>query len=186
MKINNVVLQSGIYEQLPGRGASFPLFITYGATVSTGLGSANDLNCYPYYPNKPISITGFSINVTVGVGGANSRILFFSDTNGLPDSKLYESSNIDCSTTGVKPISVNFSFEAGKTYWLSIHQSSASIGFTLIPVASMYAFARNTSTFPANPATGFQFNYSLGSVPSNLPTTGTPTSNLAPHILFGT
>jgi hypothetical protein len=54
------------------------------------------------------------------------RILIYSDLNGLPNTKLYESANLDLSVTGIKTATTTFTFTAGTTYWLSFHGSGTA------------------------------------------------------------
>jgi hypothetical protein len=68
--------------------------------------------------------TALIIRCTVGVASALGRVLIYSNLNGEPNTKLYESADLDFSTTGDKTITTAFTFLAGTTYWLAFHSSS--------------------------------------------------------------
>ena len=64
------------------------------------------------------------INVTTSVGGGLARILIYSNLNGIPDQKLYESTDLNCATTGIKTATTTFNFVAGTTYWIAFQSNS--------------------------------------------------------------
>lgn len=130
---------------------------TYSSTTN------NQINLYPFIPLNSLTIKNLQLNVSVGVTGALVRILIYSDLNGVPYSKLLESTSLDASTTGVKTYTASFTFTAGTTYWLGIHSSlNASIiiidknQMMTISVPDVYSnntCVTTTITFPLAPAT---------------------------------
>jgi len=80
----------------------------------------------PYIPNVSFTCASLYINVSVLLAAANARILIYSDVNGVPTTKLYESANLDSSTTGIKTATTSFSFVAGTVYWIAVHISSTA------------------------------------------------------------
>ena len=104
----------GIYSNIP-IGAS-------NTAVSLG---ASSLYLAPFIPAQTFTISDFKINVAV-LGSGNYRILIYShsDTNGLPDVLLYESSDLSVTTTGIKTATTTQTFTAGTTYWLGVYGSS--------------------------------------------------------------
>lgn len=155
---------------------------TSASVSATGLastfGSANRLTVYPYIPAQTITSASLYINVTNAVVSANAQILIYSDLNGKPDSRLYQSTTLDCSTTGAKTVTTAQTFVAGITYWIGVHFSSSqtlsglntagiiNIGVNVaIPVNSYYI----TPTFGAAPAT---FGTPTGSLATNPPFIG--------------
>ena len=88
------------------------------ATIAT---NNNRMTIQPFIPAQNITSSSLYINVTVLGVGANSRILIYSDLNGYPNTKLYESTTLDCSTTGQKTVTTTFNFVAGTTYWIGTH-----------------------------------------------------------------
>ena len=135
-----------------------------GNSSTTAASTASRLDVYPFTPNKTLTNCSLTINVvTLGVG-VLARILIYSNSNGYPTTKLYESANIDCSTIGDKTILSGFTFEAGTTYWIGYYANGAftyraiSIG-ALTPI-----FSANAST---NPTTGWsRVNTTFGTAPS--------------------
>ena len=135
-----------------------------GNSSTNAASTASRLDVYPFTPNKTLTNCSLTINVvTLGVG-VLARILIYSNSNGYPTTKLYESANIDCSTIGDKTILSGFTFEAGTTYWIGYYANGAftyraiSIG-ALIPI-----FSANAST---NPTTGWsRVNTTFGTAPS--------------------
>ena len=116
----------GIYSNIP-MGAS---------NANTALGS-NTMYLAPFIPAQSFTISDFKINVTT-LGTGNYRILLYShsDTNGLPDVLLYESSDLSVTTTGVKTATTAQTFTAGTTYWLGVY-GSGSATFAAVVVASL-------------------------------------------------
>ena len=87
---------------------------------------ASRLYTNPFIPVQSITSASLYINCATAVAGALGRILIYSDLNGFPNTKLFESANIDLSTTGIKTIITSQTFTAGTTYWLSFHSSSTA------------------------------------------------------------
>jgi hypothetical protein len=87
-------------------------------------GIANRLTLSPYIPAQTIITTNLYINVTTLLISSNARILIYSDLNGKPDTKIYESANLDCATLGIKTATTTQIFNAGSTYWIGLHSQS--------------------------------------------------------------
>jgi len=167
MKINNTSVSSGIHAaRVPSSGgAIYPFVRTYSANATQVL-NANVLRCFPFYPINTFTITGFTINVQVSASTAVLRVLFFDDLGGRPYNKLYESTNIDATSTGNKLISQSYTFVGGVPYWISIH-SSATPSILSTSFLACYGFQFNS--LPGNVSNCFIFTYAIGSVPSTLP-----------------
>lgn len=99
--------------------------------------TAGTLYLLPFIPNKTITSVSLKINVVVTGVGAIARILVYSDLNGFPRSVLYQSSNLDCSTSGVKSATTSFTFTAGTTYWLAVQVGTANITLSGITTSSL-------------------------------------------------
>jgi len=84
---------------------------------------ANELTFNPFRPMNNFNVNQFNIEVTQLFAGQNARVVIYSDLNGKPSSKLYESTNIDISTTGYKTVTMSYSFAAGTLYWIGIQGS---------------------------------------------------------------
>ena len=87
--------------------------------VPTFTTTNNRLVTYPFIPNVTFTSQFMYIFVNAPLASSICRILIYSNLNGRPNSKLYESSNLDCSTPGQKTATTSFTFTAGTTYWLT-------------------------------------------------------------------
>jgi len=80
----------------------------------------NELTFNPFRPMNNFNVNQFNIEVTGLAAGQSARVVIYSDLNGKPSSKLYESANIDISTTGYKTVTMSYSFTAGTLYWIGV------------------------------------------------------------------
>lgn len=124
----NIPQYSGGSSGILGIHAIFPL--TSGASITSAVNSlpftsanliSNRLYAMPFNSAQSFTTSSLYINCSTLQASALARILIYSDLNGLPDQKLYESSNLDLSTTGIKTASTTFTITAGTTYWLCVH-----------------------------------------------------------------
>jgi hypothetical protein len=99
---------------------------TNGIASTTITPSASTLSVYPFSPNKTLNNCALVINVATATAGVSGRVLIYSDLNGFADAKLYESSDLDLSTTGDKTALANFTFNAGTTYWLGYYANGTA------------------------------------------------------------
>ena len=147
-----------------------------GATV----GVANRLFTYPYVPAQTTTSSSLYFNVTTLAAGTNARILIYSDLNGVPNTKLYESTDLSTATIGQKTVTTTQTFTAGTTYWLAIHYSGTPTlsafsfsGASVMPIYNVGITAVSalytTVTFGSAPTT---FGSTTGLVGANLPFIG--------------
>lgn len=154
----------GIHALMPPfSGKSYMAMITYGALTGV-VSSANFVRLYPFIPARNITISSTSINVTSLVAGINTRILIYDDSNGLPNSKLIESTDLSCSTSGVKTFTTTYTFTAGTVYWIGNYSSGAP-SFSHLPVANMLMM---NNLIAGNTYTGVFYSYTFGSAPASL------------------
>lgn len=141
--------------------------ITMAPNSSTLTGVANRCFAYPFVPSTTITINELRLNVTTAVASSLARILIFDNLVNVPNNKLYESSNLDCSTTGLKTATTTQTFTAGQIYWLAVHFSStqAITGITTTALINI----KGASTMSA--VYGYRVDQTFGSFPS---TFGTP------------
>lgn len=103
--------------------------IAAGTASGTIAGAANRLSLVPYYTPVPISVDTFAVNVSTGVASANVRVIVYSasPSTGIPVTKLYESANLDASTSSTFPsVAATFRFAANTLYWVGVHHSSTA------------------------------------------------------------
>ena len=150
-------------------------YVVYSGTPTTSTVVANRLYCIPFFPNQTFTTQSLTINVTLLSIGGLAKVLIFSDLNGVPSSKLYESADFDCSTTGNKTASVTFTFTAGTTYWLGFIANNATNVFTHLQQSSVYAFSTSQ---PFSAATGGFIASTYNSIPSTLGTINYQSGNI--------
>lgn len=97
--------------------------ITTLSSSGTAMTSAR-MYAHPFTPNQTFTSSNLYINCSTAIASALARILIYSDSNGKPGTKLYESASLDLSTLGSKTATTSFTFTAGTTYWLTVHSSS--------------------------------------------------------------
>jgi hypothetical protein len=152
------------------------LWTTYSTAPTTSVATSNRLYCMPFFPNQTFTCDALAINVTTLSVGGLAKILIYSDVNGVPTTKLYESANLDCSTIGQKTASTSFTFNAGTTYWLGFIANNSLNSFTFMQQSSIYGFSTSgaftastngflSTTFSATPTTLTALTYATGNVP---------------------
>ena len=152
----------------------------FGSFTSTALVN-NRIALFPYIPNQNITTSDLQIEVNTLQAGSNCRILVYSNLNGLPDTKIYESANLDCSTIGTKTAITTQTFTAGTTYWIGIHGQNTAVLWALQQSQSLpIKVIGNTN---GGLVTNYIFkDVTFGSAPA---TFGTPTGlgNIAPYLV---
>lgn len=142
--------------------------------------AANRLDLMPFIPSATFTATSFLIDCSTAVASSLARILIYSNTNGKPDTKLLESTNLDCSTTGIKTYVSTITFNAGTVYWIGTHASSTQ---TLrgIPLANCLNIQTQniTGTITYNMYRG---TVTFGSAPATYGLSGTVASSIAPEV----
>lgn len=153
-------------------GVHNPIIIS-GGTYNSSLGAvakvtilsvANRLDLMPFIPIKTFTTASLSIECTTLVAGSNTRILIYSDNNGIPGTKIVESTDLSTATIGIKTFSTTQTFTAGVCYWIGVHTSSTAT-LRAIPVANML----NIGTPAAAGATHFNMyraTVTYGSAPT--------------------
>jgi hypothetical protein len=161
----DLVIGSGVHiltTPVSGRTYNARTTGTNGGTAFTP--AANTITLYPFIPANTLTVSSLQVSVTTLTAAGLIRILVYSDLNGVPSSKLLESTSLDVSTTGVKTYTAAFTFTAGTTYWLGYYANAAlnlmsSVqGVELTPISASAFSAANrtvtaTATFPTAPST---------------------------------
>lgn len=130
--------------------------------------TANRLVAYPFIPNQDFTSSDLFINVSTLAAGSFCRIAVYSDLNGYPNTRLFVSSDLDCSTIGKKTALAAINFVAGTTYWLAFHGGAVASTLSCITQAQSMPIKSNTVSSMAN-----SYFYALAF------TTPTPTTFLA-------
>jgi hypothetical protein len=135
---------------------------TFGSSGSSL--PANSIQLYPFFPANSLTISNLMINVNTAVVGGLARILVYSNLDGVPSSKLIESTDLDCSTTGTKTFTTSFTFTAGTTYWLGCYSnltltnvdkfaSEQTTPIAINSFTSAFGLLTAAATFPTAPST---------------------------------
>ena len=128
---------------------------TNSAANTTCTTATNRMTLMPFVPNTdflspgPIYTLTFMINVTIGAN-VNCKIVVFSDSGGMPLTKLFEGATMSCTTTGIKFDFSGFGgFTKGTKYWIGTITSGAGPTLTqyspnsMIPVSDSASGATN-------------------------------------------
>jgi hypothetical protein len=130
------------------------------------------LSLYPFFPANTFTISEILMSCNILAAGSLCRLLIYSDNNGFPDAKLYESADLNLSTTGFKIATTTFTFNAGTTYWLGFHGGGVTANVVCNALTSVYQMAQ-TGASPSG-ANGYNVSAVLGSAPANIiPATAT-------------
>jgi hypothetical protein len=168
-----------IYNNFPA--ASSGIDASINASVGTNLSTAsvNQVIAYPFTPNKTITSSQLRINVTTG-GAGLSRILIYSDNNGFPNTKLFESADINIATSGIKSVTTTFTFTAGTTYWLAYHFNISHSITALNPASVISLLLTNAGS---NATISYLSAATFGSAPNTFVFSST-SSNAVPRIMI--
>jgi len=176
VKFNNKL--SGVHAIIPLVSGEAISSLVSGTAI-TGVNTLlNRLQTVPFIPNQSFTSANLYINISTFVVGANARILIYSNLDGKPDQKLYESANLDCSTNGIKTATTSFNFIAGETYWLTTHFSASAIivsGHNTSSLMLIKNYGANLN------ATSYLLTATFGSAPTTFGT-GTPVGNTTPGV----
>lgn len=133
------------------------------ASATTVIPTASRLDVYPITPNRTLTNVSLTINVaTLGVGSL-ARLVVYSNSNNFPTTKLYESTSIDCSTTGDKTILTGLTFDAGTTYWLGFYSNGIAT-FRAIATTALLPIFWPSATTPS--VAWSRINTALGTAPT--------------------
>lgn len=132
---------------MPPSGGRITQAVVSGSGMTTLTLATTRMYAMPFISATTFTCTGLSINVNTAVAGALARICIYSDSNGQPDISLYQSANIDCSTTGVKTASTSFTFTAGTIYWLVLHSNSNPGVSSIVASFTLPVYAISTQIY---------------------------------------
>lgn len=136
------------------------------STLGTLNVSANRMYAMPFIPNTTFTTSSFYINITNQWVSSSAKIMIYSNLDGLPDALLYESTNLDCSTTGIKTATTTFTFNAGTTYWFSFW-ANATVGVSNVVIGNHSLIGFNGITVITN----YIQTVTFGSAPNPFGTT---------------
>ena len=152
---------AGVHALLPLTSGSAIVIQVNGTGITTVATINNRLYAIPFISARTFTTSNLYLNVSVSGVGVSGRILIYSDLNGKPNTKLYESASLDCSTIGTKTATTSFTFSAGVTYWVCTYfngnatVSSYSLAGLMNIAAAGNSLASSyfvSATFPSAPS----------------------------------
>jgi len=158
------------------------IWLTIGITGQTNSNAplvANRLYVTPFMPAEDLTYSGLFLYAN-STTATTARIVVYSDLNGKPNTKLYESTDLSFSTTGQKLASVSGTFLGGVVYWLGVYANGAT-NLVHLNAASVVPIKIDTTVSPPVLVTYYYITATYGSAPS---TFGTPIiSSTAPPMI---
>lgn len=133
----------------PISGRSYNVRRTGTNSGTTFNPTANLITLYPFIPANTLTVSNLQANVTTATVSGLIRILVYSDLNGVPSSKLLESTSLDCSTTGTKTYTASYTFTAGTTYWLGYYANAALNTMSSVPGVELTPISGLAGSFGA-------------------------------------
>lgn len=157
-----------------------------GVGTSTYTMTNGQLYLSAFIPSYNLTVNELTMQVTTALAGGLLKVVIYSDLNGVPNTKLFESATAATDTIGVKTITgFSFTFNAKTVYWVSMVANGAVIvrGITSSSAAFAPSIANSNST---QFYSSWLYNQIFASLPSTL---GTPTSSnlngtAIPYIVF--
>jgi hypothetical protein len=145
-----------------GSGTSAHVTASTPAQITT---SPNLIYQYPFIPQNSITYSSIRFNVVTASAGVNARVLIYSNSGGLPNTKIYESADISCATSGIKTITTSGTFTAGTITWIGIQVSGSPV-LTALSLTACLPIAFSVIT--GAPTTAWSYTYAYGSAPATL------------------
>jgi len=140
----DLVIGSGVHILTkPISGRTYSIRTDSSSASSSAVSAANTIYLSPFVPANSLTISNLQINVVSLAVGASARILVYSDSNGIPTTKLIESTTLDCSTSGAKTFTTSYTFNAGTTYWLGVYTNNAVFQMSTISLANTIPISTN-------------------------------------------
>jgi hypothetical protein len=106
----------------PKVGNTYNLSITSALNTSAAPLGTTGVYLMPFIPKHNITISSLKMNVIGTSAGNNARILVYDndDVNNVPNNKIIESTNLDCSTSGFKVYNTINTFLGYNVYWIGL------------------------------------------------------------------
>jgi hypothetical protein len=153
---------------------------TYG-TLSSSAMIADRVLIYPFVPSKNFTTSALRINVTTAVASANARILIYSNTinSYKPNTKILETTNLDCSTTGEKSFLYSATFTQGEVYWVAVYSNSTP-SITHISSPNLFTLRQEQGLAVQH----IEETYTFGTAPTTFPTIVSYNNRNCPNVGF--
>jgi hypothetical protein len=172
----DLVIGSGVHILTkPISGRTYSIRTDSSSASSSAVSAANTIYLSLFVPANSLTISNLQINVVSLAVGASARILVYSDSNGIPTTKLIESTTLDCSTSGAKTFTTSYTFNAGTTYWLGVYTNNAVFQMSTISLANTIPISTNAFSSAYTSVTAAA---TFASAPTTLGTATLATGNI--------
>jgi len=177
---------SGIHTQmLPGGSFMGGLYTSnrlFGGSNYNLSTYANNVIYVPFIPNNTFTTTELNFFCLTGSAGDENRICIYSHNGiNMPQDLLYESADIDMSTSGTKTVNVTRNWTKGEVYWFAICQKNGGakiMGMGGSNADSLIIGLVNTNYFT-------MYRQTFVTYTNGAPTTANPNSNLLdPYLIY--
>ena len=121
----NVSRQRDLAFLIPDSGQVVATCI--GTAGISGVSAAADrMDLYQWVPPRTFTAASAQIRVSTLAASAMVKVVVYdSDSNGRPNTKLIETADMDASSTGNKSATISHTFLQGRTYWIGVRHSAA-------------------------------------------------------------
>lgn len=117
------------YQNLSTRGIPSG-HISQGTPGGTQASGANKLRLTPFLLEIPIVATGMRIEITTAAASSKARMgLYEQKTNGLPGNLIFETADVDTSSTGFKTGTATSKFIPAGWYWSACGGNNGGVVF---------------------------------------------------------
>jgi hypothetical protein len=125
---------SGLYWPSGGYTLAGPVSAATATSTSVALDS---LQFQSWWCPADVTLDRVAVEVTTLQAGANARLGIYSATStGAPDALVVDLGEVDCSSTGVKELTVSQAVTGGVMYWLAVLNEINNVGYRAVPVNS--------------------------------------------------
>jgi hypothetical protein len=139
-----------------------------------------------FTPAYNLTVSELVMQVTTLLIGGLIKVVIYSDLNGVPNTKLFESATASTDTTGSKTITgFSFTFNAGTTYWISMI-SNGAVGVRVLNAGSFYVapIIANSSTTQTFQSWFIATSFVSPATTLTTPTTGNLNGGPIPYVVF--
>jgi hypothetical protein len=140
-----------------------------GATINTSIYTQNRAYYWSLFLSEAITIDRLGVEVTGANASTTWRIgIYNSDSNGLPSTVLLDAGTVDCSTTGLKTITVSQTIQAGFYFIAGCWQGGSSSPFlrSLLQTGGIYSPIASTNQQSTNYITQYHVDSVTGAFPT--------------------
>ena len=141
--------------------------------MTTGAPSANVLRALPFIVTKGHTVDRIAVQVTTLLAGKGRYAIYSptSDTDLYPLNLVLDPlTEIDTSTTGMKPVTISQALTAGNLYYFC-YVSNAAATLRALSVGGMIALVGQDNALAAASGVGFSCAWTYASPPTAMPAT---------------